>query len=198
MLASAFGLLLGTGIVLAGQGEVVHFKNGTTMTIRSHEIDGDMVKVDLGDEAYMAFPLDQVEKIETSSGQQALGRSGANQMVPTPEGEISGVVPSRHRRDQWEDPNLSGPNAAAAVDSNGVAVHRPFANDRSSAKRQFGVTGTNNLRAQTPSRTSARGAIGTSRVGRSQVLPNNRAETRRQNTSPGLRGGDAGSREKKK
>jgi len=45
--------------------EVVHFTNGAEMTVRSHAVENDksMVKVDLGGNSYIAFPMSMVDKI---------------------------------------------------------------------------------------------------------------------------------------
>jgi hypothetical protein len=45
--------------------EVVHFTNGAEMTVKSHTIENDksMVKVDLGGNSYISFPMAMVDKI---------------------------------------------------------------------------------------------------------------------------------------
>ena len=50
--------------------EVVHFTNGAEMTVRSHTVEKakDMVKLDLGGNSFIAFPMSMVDKI-VSSGQ---------------------------------------------------------------------------------------------------------------------------------
>jgi hypothetical protein len=53
-------------VVLAD--EVVHFTNGAEMAVRSHTVEKDMVKLDLGNNSFIAFPMTMVDKI-VNSGQ---------------------------------------------------------------------------------------------------------------------------------
>ena len=48
--------------------EIVHFTNGAEMTVRSHvvEKEKDMVKLDLGGNSFIAFPMAMVDKIVSS------------------------------------------------------------------------------------------------------------------------------------
>jgi hypothetical protein len=82
-------LLTLSGTALAE--EIIYFANGTSMPIRRHEIKGDMIHVDLGSEAFMAFPVRMIEKIEAAGASVALrASSGGNTVmsarVPTPDG----------------------------------------------------------------------------------------------------------------
>jgi hypothetical protein len=45
--------------------EVVHFTNGAEMTVKTHTVENDksMVKVDLGGNSYISFPMTMVDKI---------------------------------------------------------------------------------------------------------------------------------------
>jgi hypothetical protein len=45
--------------------EIVHFTNGAEMTVRSHTVENakDMVRLDLGGNSYIAFPMSMVDKI---------------------------------------------------------------------------------------------------------------------------------------
>jgi len=43
--------------------EIVHFTNGAEMTVRSHVVDKDMVKLDLGGNSFIAFPMSMVDKV---------------------------------------------------------------------------------------------------------------------------------------
>jgi hypothetical protein len=61
--------------------EVIYFTNGTVMPIRGHEFDGDQIKVDLGDNGFMAFPRSVVEKIESAPGVELRPSTGSNRMV---------------------------------------------------------------------------------------------------------------------
>jgi len=48
--------------------EVVHFTNGAEMTVRSHTVEKDkqMVRLDLGANSFIAFPMAMVDKIESA------------------------------------------------------------------------------------------------------------------------------------
>jgi hypothetical protein len=95
-------IILATAPVLAE--EVVYFTNGTSMPIRSHEIRGDMLHVDLGSDAFMAFPLYMVDKIEDAGKEVSLtpSFSAGNKIMagrtPTTEGSypVTGQAPGRY------------------------------------------------------------------------------------------------------
>jgi hypothetical protein len=46
--------------------EIVHFTNGAEMTVRSHAVEKEMVKLDLGGNSFIAFPMSMVDKIVSS------------------------------------------------------------------------------------------------------------------------------------
>jgi hypothetical protein len=46
--------------------EVVQFTNGAEMTVRSHAIEKDMVKLDLGGSSSITFPISMVDKISSA------------------------------------------------------------------------------------------------------------------------------------
>jgi hypothetical protein len=48
--------------------EIVHFTNGAEMTVRSHTVEKDKetVKLDLGGNSFIAFPMSMVDKIENA------------------------------------------------------------------------------------------------------------------------------------
>ena len=88
------GIVLILGLASAGTvlaEEVVHFTNGTFMPIRSHTIEDGMVRVVLGAESEMAFPIGLVEKIE-SNGREIIIRSAAANVV---QGGALGGGPAR-------------------------------------------------------------------------------------------------------
>jgi len=66
LLIAALGLLPSTALA----DEIVHFTNGAEMTVRSHVVEQDdkMVKLDLGGNSFIAFPMSMVDKI-VSAGQ---------------------------------------------------------------------------------------------------------------------------------
>jgi hypothetical protein len=83
-------LILCAGTVSAE--EIVFFANGTSMPIRTHEIRGEMLHVDLGGDSFMAFPLYMVEKIE-KAGQNVILKpsySAGNQIMPGAGGDGGG------------------------------------------------------------------------------------------------------------
>ncbi len=59
---------IGTLPLAAFADEVVHFTNGAEMTVRSHTIDKDkqMVRLDLGANSFIAFPMAMVDKIDSA------------------------------------------------------------------------------------------------------------------------------------
>ena len=64
--------------------EIVHFTNGAEMTVRSHVVDKEMVKLDLGGNSFITFPMAMVDKI-VSAGQDVFLNPAfhpANQAVP--------------------------------------------------------------------------------------------------------------------
>ena len=93
-------VLLATATLFAGVAaradEVVYFTNGTSMTIRSHTLDGDMIRVDLGSQSVMGFPASMVDRIEEEGRNTSVYANPlyhpANQAVA---GAASGGVPER-------------------------------------------------------------------------------------------------------
>ncbi len=59
---------MGTLPLAAFADEVVHFTNGAEMTVRSHTVEKDkkMVRLDLGGNSFIAFPMAMVDKIESA------------------------------------------------------------------------------------------------------------------------------------
>ena len=87
----ALGVLLVASAIPAAADEVVYFSNGATMAIRAHEIDGNMIRVNLGAGAVMAFPVSMVERV-VSGGQDVFTGPAyrpANQALP---GQAGGSV----------------------------------------------------------------------------------------------------------
>jgi hypothetical protein len=48
--------------------EIVYLKSGSAMPVRSHQVVGDMVHLDLGGDAFIAFPMALVDRIENTKG----------------------------------------------------------------------------------------------------------------------------------
>ena len=70
------GLIVSTALA----DEIVHFTNGAEMPVRSHTVDKekDMVKLDLGGNSFIAFPMSMVDKI-VSAGQDVF----LNPVIPS-------------------------------------------------------------------------------------------------------------------
>lgn len=63
----ATALLLGSALVAPIQADVLHFTNGTFMSVEGHVVEGDMVQVRLKGGASMSFPKRLVERIEAGN-----------------------------------------------------------------------------------------------------------------------------------
>ncbi len=81
--------------------EIVHFTNGAEMTVRTHSVDRDMVKLDLGGNNFISFPMSMVDKI-VSAGKDVF-------LNPTfhPTNQAIAGAPG--------DPGAASRNAASAV-----------------------------------------------------------------------------------
>jgi hypothetical protein len=161
--------------------EIIYFANGTSMPIRSHEIKGEMIHVDLGSESFMAFPLRMVEKIEAAGKEVMLKPSfsgGANVMasgVPDPSGNypVRGSHPGYHA--QGKGPQIirrEDVNNARNGDT-GVQVHNPAIGHSGQNRRGLGVAArTKEIGIPNPGNGDL---LGTSKVGGRNVIgPDNR------------------------
>lgn len=159
--------------------EIVYFTNGTSMTVAGHEIDEGVIRLDLGDQAFVAFPIEQIDKIETTDGiTHNANEIRANRIAPG--SGSSAHVPARHRR-QWQGHASSqrrlGAESGVERDRNGVAVYYPYANSPSLGKRQFSVLASPN---RNPTGSAAGGGIvGTVPVGTRSALPSPGSKHRR-------------------
>ncbi len=164
--SAILGVAFAGSAALALAGEVVHFKNGTYLVVESHEVEGTMLRVRVGREGYLAFPLALVEKIEQGgsviSG-ASLVKSRANQVVSAgalsgPGSAGSGVGgsgaaaegghSSRARRSahpgSGPDPVLLGNYAAQALEpqpQHSDGIQRPFADHPNPNRRRITTTG---------------------------------------------------------
>jgi len=172
ILGVAVVLLLCGGPVLAE--EVIRFKSGAELPIVSHQIDGDMIHVDLGDNAFMAFPMAVVDSVEKAGKNVMIGRStvgGTNVMKarPDPTGSfpVRASMPSmRSENSRYGDVDEE-PYSDPAIDVvGGVAVYHPLAGSGNPAKAASGVTGHRRIRESRGSG-SYRGAT---MVGMNQVI----------------------------
>jgi hypothetical protein len=90
---AVLALVLVLSALPAAADEVVYFNNGASMAIRTHEIDGDMIRVNLGAGAVMAFPITMVERV-VSGGQDVFtgpGYQPSNQALPGQPGAADGT-----------------------------------------------------------------------------------------------------------
>jgi hypothetical protein len=173
-----------------GAEEIVHFTSGTSMPVVSHQIDGDMIHVDLGDNAFMAFPLSMVDRVETAGENVMIRRSntgGTNVMAPRPDPTRSFPVTGQRaarasETNRFSEERESDP--AIEVDSHGVAVYRPFANSSHPGKRSVGFTGSKRVREA-----GGTGAYrGTTQVGTRQVIGGTGPPRRGSASAPRLTG----------
>ena len=136
-IAAAAGLVCGS----ASAEEVIYFTNGTVMPIRSHKIEGDTIKVDLGDNGFMAFPSSVVEKIEEAADVVLMPSTGSNKMFPSdPSNRVFGASP-RQASNTWALPTSQDPNAGSSPLQavGGVLSNAPFADDDHPAARNLRV-----------------------------------------------------------
>jgi len=165
-------------------GEIVHFNNGTTMVIEEHSLQDETVRVNLGGQAFMEFPLEQIDRIETTSGQVSLSRSGANRIVPSGNAAAVGGYsrPDRRWGQSVDNQQVGDPNVG--VSDNGLAVYKPFGANAADNKRNFGLTGRREA-MNAPSNTGS-AMRGTQRVGSKVVLPGNQSGAPRKQMLIGL------------
>jgi len=72
--------------------EIVHFTNGAEMTVRSHAVEKDMVKLDLGGSSFIAFPMSMVDKI-VSAGRDVFVNPSIHPTNQAVAGSSAGNVP---------------------------------------------------------------------------------------------------------
>lgn len=149
--------------------EIITFKNGTAMPIRSHELKGSMIHVDLGADNFMAFPLSMVDKVEVAGKEIVLDPSFSNPsnvISPGANHPVRGSIPSRFSDSKNKQP-LETAAADPAVEYDGkmgVAVYRPDYNSAAPNKRELGITGNGRARG------GSSGMLGTRRVGGRNVI----------------------------
>jgi len=192
VLGAAVVLLLFGGPVLGE--EVIRFKSGAELPIVTHQIDGDMIHVDLGDNAFMAFPMSLVESVEAAGKNVMIGRStvgGTNVMKarPDPTGSfpVRASAPSMlSEKSRYESDDDKGrPNDPAIDVVGGVAVYRPVAGSGNPAKADTGVTGHRRVRESYGSPGALRGAR---QVGTKQVIGPAGPRTRGSASAPVITG----------
>ena len=77
--------------------DIVHFSNGAEMTVRTHVIEKDMVKLDLGGNSFITFPLSMVEKIVSAGKNVYLNPVyyPSNQALPVDPSTLPPPLPDR-------------------------------------------------------------------------------------------------------
>ena len=126
--------------------EILHFKSGSAMPVVSHKIDGEMIHVDLGDNAFMAFPLSMIDRVTDAGKNVMLQRSntgGTNvmQAKPDPTGSfpVRGSSQSRHDDRRRFDQEEKDADPSVEMDASGIAVYRPWGNSSHPGKRKVGL-----------------------------------------------------------
>jgi hypothetical protein len=141
-------LIVGCGSAALAE-EVIYFTNGTVMAIRSHKVEGDTIKVDLGDNGFMAFPSNVVDRIEQAPEDLVLMPSTtSNQMFESdPSTRVFGASP-RQASTSWQLPmkmdTQDDPSAPRAI--GGVVSVAPYANDPHPALRKLRVNNVPSMR----------------------------------------------------
>jgi hypothetical protein len=142
LVLAAFGLLP----LAAFADEIVHFTNGAEMTVRTHTVEQDKhtVRLDLGGNSFIAFPMSMVDKI-VSAGQdvylnpvfhpsnQAIGGAAGGAVTEnayrgTAPGNTSGGRPVPNARQGAMLGEAADPVPAAAI--GGSQVDHTVANSR--------------------------------------------------------------------
>jgi hypothetical protein len=159
--------------------EIIYFTNGTSMPIRAHEVRGDMIHVDLGSDAFMAFPMYMVDKIEDAGKSVALtpSFSAGNKIMsgrkPTPDGNypVTGHAPGRNSNALSREPRLI--NKSEMYDEEGenfgVKTNRPLAGHRAANRRGLGTTGRVTTAAESKGQEDG-GYYGTTKQGSRNVI----------------------------
>jgi hypothetical protein len=169
-------LLCLTGPALAE--EIIYFTNGTSMPIRGHEVKGEMIHVDLGSEAFMAFPLRMVEKIEAAGKEIALRPSfsgGTNVITakgPDPSGNypVKGSYPGHRGKNADALPRIISRDEINDMDGGtGLAVRRPMKGHDAENRRALGVTSRGNAVGLSGGGDDG-GMLGTRKVGARNVI----------------------------
>jgi len=152
--------------------EIVYFKSGQSMPIRSHEnLDG-MVHLDLGDNGMLAFPEATIDRIEIAGKEVALQPSygtASNRRVPSPQGSFP---VTNTQRANVEIPMDRSEESPIETDPNtGLAQYRPQGKSTAKNRRRVAVYGNTAVLGAHPTR-QGNGATftGTTQVGRRHVI----------------------------
>lgn len=134
----------------ASADEIIYFTNGTSMPVRAHTLEKDMIRVDLGNNSFIAFPLELVEKVEAAGRGVASIGGPKNRMV---EGVADGHAGQRPRANDMQVAEAEAPAQPAEQpvdrDDKGMAVHRPFRGSGGS-KSKIGFVGSPSVLGRSP------------------------------------------------
>lgn len=123
--------------------QVIYLTNGSFLPILSHRIEGDMIYVDLADNASMAFPAELVEKIE-STGIGAVTRHGnfrnRNKMVQVPQDAGGSAANRRPREDVVVENAAQGQEGNAGAEGEqkrSPGINKPLGSNSSFARNRL-------------------------------------------------------------
>ena len=148
LISVVLGIFLLAGPAMAEQ--IVQFANGTSMPIRSHKIQGEMIHVDLGNDGFIAFPVSMIDRVVDAGKDVVISPSstGNNKVMGRVETDPTGSFPVRGQRPAESGSARARNEAALAAndpqfdrDERGMAVHRPYAGGGHAAKARMGAVG---------------------------------------------------------
>lgn len=149
LLALVFALCVFAAPASAEQ--IIHFTNGTSMPIRSYEVSKGMIHVDLGGDAFIAFPFSMVEKIVDAGKEIVLDPStpGANNVMKVsggPDGSfpVRGQAPPE-RRSIPDGLDRTKTTPVEVDPKSGLATVRPFGAGAQAGKQRMSVAGNRSL-----------------------------------------------------
>jgi len=157
--------------------EIIYFTNGSSLAIRGHKVTEGMIHVDMGEDAFIGFPMSMVERIEEAGKDVYVPPSSKlglkkNQMI---EGATTSDAPRRVTGSYMRDPDANrdfrdkkGGADRVEVDANGMAFVRAYPNHRSPNRAQMQVTG--RVGMGQVNMDPSKGLVGTRRLGTSQLL----------------------------
>ena len=135
--------------------KVIILKNGSSLAIVDHWVEDDMIWVDLGENAEMAFPLTQVDRIVEDDRVVPLMESDStpNRQIPgnnKPRPDSTHRVGSKTsdtRPWRWGGGEVekSKGNGAVEIGDNGVKGYRPFKGHPSPSRSRTKLTGHQNV-----------------------------------------------------
>ncbi len=154
--------------------EVIYFTNGSSMPILDHIVEEEMVKVDLGEAGFMAFPMTQVDRIEKAGHEVYQNPSRANQMFDKPKGSSEGTPVYGRRPAAFVEGKKPGVNNMRRHRDNskpnitrtagGLAAYAPLG-EPPSAKKRLLLHGHSSIRNAPVADDSSQGIVGTRPVG---------------------------------